>query len=99
MRNAHCPLHGRQAEEYILSILAEMGPVDTVEDLQGGRRRVVGRQPLPAPGCGYGSPTRVPMMTDRDDLFRHGNCARFFAGYLMPEMHALAHRINTSFTE
>lgn len=36
---------------------------------------------------------------DRDDLFRHGNCARFYAEYLMPEMHTLAHRLNTSFTE
>ena len=36
---------------------------------------------------------------DRDDLFRHGNCARFYAGYLMPEMHALAHRVNTGFAE
>ena len=35
---------------------------------------------------------------DRDDLFRHGNCARFYAEYLMPEMHALAHRINIDFT-
>ena len=36
---------------------------------------------------------------DRNDLFNHGNCARFYAEYLMPEMHALAHRINISFTE
>ena len=35
---------------------------------------------------------------DQDDLLSHGNCARFYAEYLMPEMHALAHRINTSFT-
>lgn len=36
---------------------------------------------------------------DRDDLLSHGNCARFYAEYLMPEMHTLAHRINTGFTE
>ena len=36
---------------------------------------------------------------NRDDLFNHGNCARFYAEYLAPEMHALAHRINTGFAE
>ena len=36
---------------------------------------------------------------DRDGLLNHGNCARFYAEYLMPEMHALAHRINNGFTE
>lgn len=36
---------------------------------------------------------------DQDDTLSHGNCARFYAEYLMPEMHTLAHRINTGFTE
>ncbi len=36
---------------------------------------------------------------DRDNLLNHGNCARFYAEYLIPEMHTLAHRINISFTE
>ena len=36
---------------------------------------------------------------DRDKLLNNINCARFYAEYLMPEMHALAHRINISFTE
>ena len=35
---------------------------------------------------------------DRRDMFNHNNCARFYAGYLMPEMHALAHRVNIDFT-
>lgn len=36
---------------------------------------------------------------DRSDLFNHIHCARFYAEYLMPEMHTLAHRTNTGFTE
>ena len=36
---------------------------------------------------------------DRNGLFNHGNCARFYAEYLMPETHALAHRINIEFSE
>ena len=36
---------------------------------------------------------------DRDKLLNNINCARFYAEYLMPEMHTLAHRINISFTE
>ena len=35
----------------------------------------------------------------RNDLLNHVNCARFYAGYLMPEMHTLAHRINVAFTD
>ena len=34
---------------------------------------------------------------DRDDLFNHTDCARFYADYLMPEMHTLAQRIVTGF--
>ena len=36
---------------------------------------------------------------DRDKLLNNINCARFYAEYLMPEMHTLAHRINISFSE
>ena len=36
---------------------------------------------------------------DRDKLLNNINCARFYAEYLMPEMHTLAHRINIGFTE
>ena len=35
----------------------------------------------------------------RDDLLNHVNCARFYAGYLMPEMHTLTHRINVAFAD
>ena len=40
---------------------------------------------------------RAGADADQDDLLSHGNCARFYAEYLMPEMHALAHRINIDF--
>ena len=35
---------------------------------------------------------------DRHELLSHTNCAAFYAEYLMPEMHTLAHRITTGFT-
>ena len=34
---------------------------------------------------------------DRNDLFNHVNCARFYAEYLMPEAHALSHRVTIDF--
>ena len=36
---------------------------------------------------------------DRDKLLNNISCARFYAEYLMPEMHTLAHRISISFSE
>ena len=36
---------------------------------------------------------------DRDKLLNNISCARFYAGYLMPDMHTLAHRINVALTD
>ena len=36
---------------------------------------------------------------ERQDMLSYVNCARFYAEYLMPEMHTLTHRININFTE
>ena len=36
---------------------------------------------------------------ERQDMLSYINCARFYAEYLMPEMHTLTHRINMNFSE
>ena len=36
---------------------------------------------------------------ERQDMLSYVNCARFYAEYLMPEMHTLTHRINMNFSE
>ncbi len=41
---------------------------------------------------------QADAVADRDELFNHVGCARFYAEYLMPEAHTLAHRIATDFT-